>query len=530
MAGGRAMVAAGVSGRRRVEWARKADLFSGGASVHALAYQRASQDKRQTEKSVGDQERLNMREIDSYGWSVHPGEPFTDNARSSSRYAKKDRPDFLRLMDVIRSGVGDVLVMWELARGQRDLAVYVEIRDLCVEVGLRYWLVGGVLYDLLDRNDRMSLGLQAVQAEFQADSIRDNVLRGMAGAAEDGRPHGKVTYGYRRLYNPRTGAFVAQEPDTEPRTSTLPDGLLGPGVAYSPAGVVRDIFDQVVSGEPLIAIEGRLNARGIPSPEGKEWRRGVIRKMALNPAYFGQRVYRGKVVGPGMWDALVTGEDFWACARVLGAPERTTTRPSRAVHLLSYIAECGNCGGPLQASGTKSRQRQGIPKVMYKCLRRGCAAVERDVLDEYAERVVVAWLSREDVYESLATGTDDAAVIAARAEADRLRADLDDWRARAIAGDVSAEMFGSIEKSRKAAIAEAERQAAEVDIPPVLRGFLGAQAISAWAALGGNVAVKREIIRAVARIKVFPAGKGRRDWSLTDPDRLSWEWKFGAAA
>jgi site-specific DNA recombinase len=59
---------------------------------------------------------------------------------------------------------------------------------------MRWWCgrspatIGGVLYDLRDKNDRMMLGFQAVQAEWLADSIRDNVLRGIVGAAEAGRP------------------------------------------------------------------------------------------------------------------------------------------------------------------------------------------------------------------------------------------------------------------------------------------------------------------------------------------------------
>ena len=171
----------------RQSWATKSDLLAGGESVRALAYQRASQDKRKTEKSVSDQARLNVREVESHGWSMRADDSYTDNDRSSSRHARRDRPDFLRLMDAIRSGVGDVLVMWELARGQRDLAVYVDIRDLCVQVGLNYWLVGGVLYDLRDRNDRMSLGMQAVQAEFQADLYPGWCVTGDGGRG-GGRP------------------------------------------------------------------------------------------------------------------------------------------------------------------------------------------------------------------------------------------------------------------------------------------------------------------------------------------------------
>lgn len=63
---------------------------------------------------------------------------------------------------------------------------------------------------------------------------------------------------------------------------------------------------------PLIHVEEQLNARGIPSPEGAQWRRGIIRKMAMNPAYIGKWVLRGEVVGDGIWPALVEEDDYHA--------------------------------------------------------------------------------------------------------------------------------------------------------------------------------------------------------------------------
>jgi len=105
-----------------------------------------------------------VKEINSRGWA--DAGSFTDNDRSASRHATKDRPEFERLIGALRKGKGDVLVIWEISRKERDLAVYVKIRDMCTEIGMFFWLVGGVLYDLRDKNDRMMLGFQAVQAEM----------------------------------------------------------------------------------------------------------------------------------------------------------------------------------------------------------------------------------------------------------------------------------------------------------------------------------------------------------------------------
>lgn len=550
------MAGARVRAGGRREWSTRDELLAGGAQVVALAYQRASRDRKKTEKSVGDQERLNGREIASRGWSPYSGAAFTDNDLSSSRHARKDRPDFERLMETIRAGVGDVLVMWELARGQRDLAVYVAIRDLCVEVGLRFWLVGGVLYDLNDKNDRMSLGFQAVQAEFQADYIRDGVLRGMAGAAEDGRPHGKIPYGYRRVYDPKTGAFVSQELDFEPRTAVVPPAWtpgpaqrariareesggasvspVEPGgvVTYSPAEVVREIFGKLSAGVSLTSIGRSLNARGIPSPTGKDWTSPTLSKIAVNPTYIGKRVFQKEVVGDGQWPPMVTEDTYWSCVRIMRDPSRRMSRSGRAVHLASYIANCGVCGGKLSIH--RMRDGRGAApreRVFYRCRERGCVAVEQKLFDEFIERTVVRWLSRRDVFESFASGVGDEQIAHARAQAQELRVELEDWRAAAERREVDRISFGRISTKLLADIEAAENRATEIGIPPVLKGRIGEEAAARWAELGDDgVEVKREIIRAVADLTLNRVGDDGVRASLADPKRLVWRWKFGTAA
>jgi DNA invertase Pin-like site-specific DNA recombinase len=423
-------------------------------------------------------------------------------------------------MEAIQAGKGDVLVVWEISRKERDLAVYVQIRDLCHEVGLYFWLVGGVLFDLRDKNDRMMLGFQAVLAEYMAGYIRDNVLRGIVGAAEAGRPHSKVTYGYRRIYDQRTKALLRQEPDTEVREATSDDGTVS---KYSHAGIVREIYDKVAGGVPLITIEKQLNARGVPSPQGKAWLRGIIRKIAMNPAYIGKRVLRREIVGDGIWPALLDEETYWACVRRLGDPDRTTTRAGRAVHLLSYIVHCGVCGGPV-SMGTVNRH--GWTGQVYSCLKRRCAAVKAEYLDEYVQRVVVAWLAQPGIYELLSAGQDDAEIAHARAEAQRLRGELEDYKKLAEAGELKAVDWIRFERGLTAQITAAEAKAQDAGIPPVLRGRIGEQAMAAWADLGDDVAVKREIIRTVAAIRLLPAAhKGdRRPFGR---HRLDWRWRFG---
>jgi DNA invertase Pin-like site-specific DNA recombinase len=500
---------------RRV-WASKTALLAGGADVVALRYQRASGDKKQEGKSVGDQATENLRTIAAQSW--RDGGSYTDNARSASRHARKEREDFERLIDDIIAGAGDVLVVWEISRKERDLAVYVKIRDLCIAEGLNFWMVGSNLYDLRDKNDRMGLGIQAVQAEWLADSIRDNVKRGIDLAAEAGRPHGPTTYGYRRIYHQRTKALVRQEPDDEIRQAVAADGTVS---TYTHADMVREIFTRVAAGDPLITIERDFNARGVPSPQGLRWLRGVIRKVTLNPVYIGKCVLRGEVIGDGQWPALVSEETYWACRRLLEDPARTTTRSSRAKYLLSYIATCGVCGGPMCG---RMQRSPGWQARVYTCLGHKHTVVVMAYLDEYIERTLLAWLSTADVHEALHRPIEDRDSAAARAEAQRLRAELEDYRKLAEAGQIKATDYVRFERGLTERITAAEEQAHRASMPPVLRGRLGARAAREWAALADNIAVKRDIIREVLRIDVHPALSAAH---VFNPDRVRLAWTYG---
>jgi hypothetical protein len=84
---------------------------------------------------------------------------------------------------------------------------------------------------------------------------------------------------------------------------------------------------------------------------------------------------------------------------------------------------------------------------VYSCLRKRCAAVVANALDEFVERSVVAWLARPETYETLAAHAGgDEQIAHARAEVNRLRAELEEWRKLGEVGEVSAISFARVEK------------------------------------------------------------------------------------
>jgi site-specific DNA recombinase len=80
------------------------------------------------------------------------------------------------------------------------------------------------------------------------------------------------------------------------------------------------------------------------------------------------------------------------------------------------------------------------------------------------------------------------------------------------------------EKGLLARIIEEEAKTAEITLPPVLRGRIGEAAAASWKR--DDLAIKREIIRLIADIRIAPAGKGRR--GIPVRERIAtWHWLLG---
>ncbi|HNM94158.1 MAG TPA: recombinase family protein, partial [Mycobacterium sp.] len=96
--------------------------------IRAIIYTRVSHD-RAGGRSVAEQEAECRQECERRGW--RGAEVLTDNDRSATRFATKDRPEYARLRTLLQPG--DVLVVWEASRVGRSLDTYVDLRRLCIE-------------------------------------------------------------------------------------------------------------------------------------------------------------------------------------------------------------------------------------------------------------------------------------------------------------------------------------------------------------------------------------------------------------
>jgi site-specific DNA recombinase len=372
----------------------------------AREYLRVSKGKGRTARSIRDQHADNLEAEQEYGpWSW--GEPYQDTG-SASKFARKVRDDFERLVADLRSGEfgssGDVLVLWEISRLARETGRGVEIVDLCEAGGYLIHITSHErTYNPRNYNDRHELITGIADAEREARRLSKRTSRGLNSAAREGRPQGQVSFGYARDY---------EVVDRRPRpVAQYPEKVEGPLVAelfVRVAGVEDNRFG-LAAGEsvPLLFTNEAADGGG-PLPEpmyalSKEWEeRGIVsrdrvidgelvpgipfspqnlRSMLLRPAYAGLRKHNGKIVEVEWegWTPIVSKALFWRVQEILADPSRRTYTGEHIRHVLSMTMRCDVCGGPMAVMHrTKNGKKAALG---YQCHPKGHVWVLKDETD-----------------------------------------------------------------------------------------------------------------------------------------------------
>lgn len=421
-----------------------------------------------------------MRAADAHGCDL--AEPYGDTG-SASRFGRKIRGNFDRLMADLAADLfaADLLVLWESSRGSRQVSEWVRLLELCEQRHVRIFVTThGRIYEPSNPRDRRSMLEDAVDAEYEVGKMSQRIRRSAAANAAAGRPHGSVPFGLRRLFDPVTKQFLTQEAE--------------PGEA----ALVVELFARMDAGHTLKAVARDWEARGVRTRSGTVWQPSHLRRMALNPTYAGRRLHdAGRAGGdPGpdavvydaQWDGLVDPEVAGRVRARLTDPARRSTRPAGAVHLLSRIAHCARC-----------RELVVADRSDYSC-RHGCFRVVQGGMDQLGERLLLAALSREDVFTAIASvDTADDELAAERKRIGELSRQLEDLEQAVSALRVSVEFASRTEPALRAQLRAAERRERALSVPSTLRGLIepGPGVRVQWDA--APMSTRRELARGLFR-------------------------------
>ena len=174
------------------------------------------------------------------------------------------RKQFLQMMEDCRAGNIDIILTKSISRFARntvDLLVAVrELKDLGVEVRFEKENI-----HTLSMDGELLLSITASFAQFESESLSDNVRWGMHKRFEKGDPCGCGTevYGYRW-----DGTNFVVEPEE--------------------ARVIQHMYDRLLQGDSVFSITKWLNTEGRRTIRGKEFSATTVRRILGNELYIGK--------------------------------------------------------------------------------------------------------------------------------------------------------------------------------------------------------------------------------------------------
>lgn len=388
--------------------------------------------------SIDDQDRENVEAAEELAARVLH---ILRDKVSASRFGTKARDGWPQVIDLVEGRHIDVLILFEISRGDRVMDSWVPFISACRDNDVLIHVTSdATTYDPRKAAHRKALLDAGTQAEGESERISLRARKGIVGAVLEGKAHGPSAYGYTRVY----GAIVNGR-----RTFTE--------VPNDDAPTVVEIITRVARRDPVRAIIRDLVERGCPSRRGGIWTSRAINRMVGNVAYLGKRQHK-TATHEGNWPPISDAPDwediFWQAVSVLSDPDRRRTRPGQTKYLLGYIGVAGGC--PL--GGRMACDQRGPRELRYKCNADGCVSIGAPELEEFVLLLILDRLSRPDARRFFARG--DRALTAAKGEVDRLERQLEEARTsfEDPVGGISAEALARKERRIAPLLLAAQRK------------------------------------------------------------------------
>ena len=265
---------------------------------------------------------------------------------------RDDRKEYRRMVDYVLGGGAEVVVVQFLDRFGRNpreiLQRYWELQDHGVSV---------VATDE-DIKEELLLLIKAGIAGAESRRTSERVRANMGRAVQKGVHAARAPYGLRRAYE---GKAVRWELDT------------------IEAPVVREMYELAVDQNlGFKSIADRLAARGYHARGGRAFASYTVQRILNNEALvgtlsYGKRPRKGNpqqevVRVPDFFPAILSAEEWRLLEERLSIRRESSRGKTYAsVYLLSGIARCGNCGGPMV--GKVGALRKGKRYRNYWCSR-----------------------------------------------------------------------------------------------------------------------------------------------------------------
>lgn len=306
------------------------------------------------------------------------------------------RPDFMRMMDDVRAGKIDCIIVKDLSRFGRD---YLEtgnyIETILPFLGVRFISVNDHFDTVEDCNGNKGLGISLMNLvnDMYAKDVSKRITSAFQSCMERGSVLGHAPYGYSSVKTDEGHKLVIDEPAAE---------------------IVRRIFEMAKTGMSHRAIARELTQAGVRIPEGykqtqlayitegeplSEWKNGTISQILSNEVYIGtlqqgktkRCLYQGMerqkvskedwIVHEDAHEPIISKELFYEVRSVVDKKKENKTFTAREDLPLTAdkykdILKCPVCGGDFSRESSIVHTDKGDVRLYYYRCRHNPLPVE----------------------------------------------------------------------------------------------------------------------------------------------------------
>jgi DNA invertase Pin-like site-specific DNA recombinase len=257
--------------------------------------------------------------------------------------AKRGRPQFTRLTQLLRAGKAAGVILHKIDRGARNLKDWADLGEL-IDSGVEVLFAHEGL-DMATRGGRLAADIQAVVAADYIRNLRDEVRKGFYGRLKQGLYPLPAPRGYR------------DNGKGEPKTI---DPVTGP--------LVKSAFERYGTGTVSLEIlRHQLAADGLKSAAGNPLGYEALATLLRNPFYVGLiRLRKTNEMFEGIHEPLVSKAAFDRVQAIMDG--RLYPRVQKHSQIFRRLIRCSACGRSLTAETQKGH-------VYYRCHDRACRGV-----------------------------------------------------------------------------------------------------------------------------------------------------------
>ncbi|MCU1615950.1 MAG: Recombinase [Frankiales bacterium] len=469
--------------------------------VRAACYCRISSDPNDKREGVTRQREDTADICAINGWT--PVDYYVDNDRSASNGGPREHWE--RLLRDVGAGTIDAIVVWNQDRGWRKMADLESLRPVLEPRGVLLATTNIGVIDFRNADDVFRVQVSTAMSEMEVAKMKVRMRRAGLQRAERGTPKWKCAFGF--------------TDDHQPHPVEAP--------------MVRKAYETILGGGSLSGLAREWNAAGchgrrwqkadpgVPGDVGrsvlsKPWSASTLSLFLRSPRNAGLRAYDGKVIGVGTWPPLVDADTWRAAQAVLDDPARKPGPKTCRRNLLTGLLRCGKCGGAMRGY----LHPTAAPK--YSCRECfGCSIVKAET-DDLIKMIVCARLAQDDARELL-VDRDAADVDRLSAEANTIRARMDEQAVEFADGVLTAQQLRAITERLRANLEAIESQMISASAAWVFADLpLGTDRVgAAFDRLDDDR--QRAVIDALLTATVVPVGKRGR--VVFQPQRVQISWK-----